>query len=40
VHASDVSPDQIALARRHCDPASVTFHLTEGTNLPVPADSG
>jgi ubiquinone/menaquinone biosynthesis C-methylase UbiE len=39
VHASDVSPDQIAFAQRYCDPAYVTFHLTEGANLPVPDES-
>jgi ubiquinone/menaquinone biosynthesis C-methylase UbiE len=39
VHASDVSPDQIALAQRYCEPAHVTFHLTEGANLPVPSES-
>ena len=36
VHASDVSPDQIAFARQHCDPAYVSFYVTEGAKLPVP----
>lgn len=39
VCASDVSPDQIALARRYCDPAHVSFYLTDGANLPAPDES-
>lgn len=39
VYASDVSSDQIAIARRHCDPQVVRFYLTEGANLPVPDES-
>lgn len=39
VHASDVSPDQIAMARKHCDSGHVTFHLVQSTDLPVPKDS-
>lgn len=39
VHASDVSANQIAVAQRHCDPARVTFHLTEGASLPVADES-
>jgi ubiquinone/menaquinone biosynthesis C-methylase UbiE len=39
VHAVDVSPDMIEYARAHVKSDNVTFHLTNGSVLPVPDSS-
>lgn len=39
VQAIDVSEGMIAYARRHVDAASVSFHLSDGATIPLPANS-
>ena len=39
VHACDISPGMLALARKNCDPAIVTVYQTDGCRLPLPDQS-